>query len=168
MFVSMTTLTQKFDRHVDESWGGYGERAFLLLKPGTNPKTLEAKFPAFLEKRNGTEMKKMQMFPTLFLEPLRDVYLRSTRYESNKGNIQNVYIFSIVAIFILLSACLNFVNLTTARSAERAKEVGIRKVIGAGRYQLARQFIGESEAFALLFGGAFDLITSFNHWLEKS
>ena len=82
--------------------------------------------------------------PTLFLEPLRDVYLRSTRNGSKTGNINNVYIFSIVAIFILLIACINFINLTTARSVERAKEVGIRKVVGALKTQLSKQFIGES------------------------
>ena len=72
------------------------------------------------------------------------MYLYSTRDDSKTGNINNVYIFSIIAIFILLIACINFINLTTARSAERAKEVGIRKVAGAGRFQLAKQFIGES------------------------
>ena len=173
MIVSMTTLTQKFNQHIDDAWGGYGESAFLLLKPGTNAKTLEAKFPAFLEKRNGTEMKKLQMFPTIFLEPLRDVYLRSTRYGTKSGNIYNVYVFSIVAIFILLIACFNFVNLTTARSAERAKEVGIRKVVGAGKFQLARQFIGESVmlcliALVLAIGLTILLLPSFNHLAGKT
>ena len=150
MLVSMTTLTQKFNPDLDNQWGNYGSYSFLLLKPGTNAKNLEAKFPAFLEKRNGDEMKKMQMYPTLLLEPLRDVYLRSTRDSSKTGNITNVYIFSIVAVFILLIACFNFVNLTTARSAERAKEVGIRKVVGAAQSQLARQFIGESIILCLI------------------
>jgi putative ABC transport system permease protein len=65
------------------------------------------------------------------------------------GNRNNVYIFSIIAIFILLIACINFINITTARSAERAKEVGIRKVVGAVRSQLAGQFIGESVVICL-------------------
>ena len=90
------------------------------------------------------------MYPTLFLEPLRDVYLRSTRDGSKTGNINNVYIFSIIAVFILLIACINFINLTTARSAERAKEVGIRKVVGAEKSQLTRQFIGESLMLSLI------------------
>ena len=150
MLVSMSTLTQKLDSGLDDQWGNYGSQAYLLLKPGTNPKALAAKFPAFLERRNGTEMKQLQMYPTLFLEPLRDVYLRSTRNQSKTGNINNVYIFSIVAVFILLIACINFINLTTARSAERAKEVGIRKVVGASRTQLARQFMGESVLICLI------------------
>lgn len=150
MLVSMTTVTEKFNKGLDDQWGNYGASAFLLLKPGVDAKRLEAKFPAFLERRNGGEMKQMQMFPTLFLEPLRGVYLYSTRDGNKSGNITNVYIFSIVAIFILLIACFNFVNLTTARSAERAKEVGIRKVVGAGKLQLARQFIGESVLICII------------------
>jgi len=150
MLVSMTTLTEQFNKDLDNQWGNYSDKAFILLKPGTNAKALQAKLPAFLERRDGDEMKKQQMFPTLFLEPLRDVYLRSTRDESKTGNISNVYIFSLVAIFILLIACFNFVNLTTARSAERAKEVGMRKVVGATKIQLARQFIGESIILCLI------------------
>ena len=141
--------------------GKLWSKAFLLLKNKTNATALQAKFPAFLEKRNGTEMKKSQMYPTLFLEPLRDVYLRSTRDGHKTGNITNVYIFSIVAIFILLIACINFINLTTARSAERAKEVGIRKVVGALKTQLSKQFIGESIMLCLI---AF-ILTIFFSWL---
>jgi putative ABC transport system permease protein len=161
MLLSMSTITQKFNQGLDSQWGSYGAMAYLLLKPGTNAKALEKKFPAFLEKRNGTEMKKSQMYPTLFLEPLKDVYLRSTRNGHKTGNITNVYIFSIVAIFILLIACINFINLTTARSAERAREVGIRKVVGAARAQLTKQFIGESIMLCLI---AFFLTIAFS-WL---
>jgi len=106
-------------------------------------------------------MKSGQMYPTLFLEPLKDVYLHSTRDGQKKGNITNVYIFSIVAIFILLIACINFINLTTARSAERAKEVGIRKVVGAAKTQLTKQFMGESAIICLI---AFILTILFS-WL---
>ncbi|MCW3116351.1 MAG: transporter permease [Chitinophagaceae bacterium] len=150
MLISMTTITQKFNQNLDSQWGNYGAKAYLLLKSGTNASALQKKFPAFLERRNGDEMKKQQMYPTLFLEPLKEVYLHSTRDGNKTGNINNVYIFSIVAAFILVIACINFVNLTTARSAERAKEVGIRKVVGAGRTQLARQFIGESVLLCII------------------
>ena len=144
MLVSMATVSQQFNKGVDDQWSNYGNRTYVLLKPGANTKALEAKFPAFLVQRNGDEMKQLQMYPTLLLESLRRVYLYSTRDGNKTGNISNVYIFTIVAIFILVIACFNFINLTTARAAERAKEVGIRKVVGAGRPQLARQFIGES------------------------
>jgi putative ABC transport system permease protein len=150
MILSMNTLSQRLQRGMDDQWSNYGASSYLLLKPGVNAKALQAKFPAFLEKLNGGEMQKIQMFPTLTLEPLRWVYLHSTRDDSKSGNIVNVYIFSIVGLFILLIACINFINLTTARSAERAKEVGVRKVVGAGRAQLARQFIGESVILCLI------------------
>lgn len=150
MLVSMSTLTQKFNSGLDDQWGNYGASAYLLLKPGVDAKSLEKKFPAFLERRNGKEMKEHQMYATLFLEPLKDVYLHSTRDGRKTGNINNVYIFSIIGIFILVIACINFVNLSTARSIERAKEVGIRKVVGAGKMQLSRQFMGESIIVCLI------------------
>ncbi|MEO5592625.1 MAG: FtsX-like permease family protein [Chitinophagaceae bacterium] len=150
MLVSMSTLTQKFNSNLDSQWANYGNRTYLLLKPQTNAMALQAKLPAFLEKRNGTQMKQLQMFPKLLFQPLRDVYLHSTRDGSKTGNSNNVYIFSIIAIFILVIACINFINLTTARSAERAKEVGIRKVVGAGKMQLAKQFIGESVLICII------------------
>jgi putative ABC transport system permease protein len=174
MLVSMSTLTKKFNPRLDEQWGNYGASAYVLLKPGTNAAALQKKFPAFLEKRNGSEMKKSQMFATLFLEPLPDVYLRSDRGNlSESGSVTNVYIFSVVAIFILIIACINFVNLTTARSTERAKEVGIRKVVGALKTQLARQFIGESlllclVAFILTIGLSALLLPLFNQLAGKT
>ncbi|MEP7106778.1 MAG: ABC transporter permease [Ferruginibacter sp.] len=169
---SMSTITQKFNQQLDSQWGNYGAQAYLLLKSASNPKSLEKKFPAFLEARNGPEMKRNQMYATLFLEPLKDVYLRSTRNGSKTGNMNNVYIFSIIAAFILFIACINFINLTTARSAERAKEVGIRKVVGAAKTQLTLQFIGESVilclvAFVLTIGLAALLIPSFNQLAGK-
>jgi putative ABC transport system permease protein len=144
VIVSMRTLTQKFNAGLDDQWGNYGSSTYILLKPNTDAAALTKKFPAFLEKHNGSEMKEIQMYPTLLLEPLREVYLYSTRLGSKGGNISNVYVFSVIAIFILVIACINFINLTTARSVERAKEVGIRKVVGALKFQLARQFIVES------------------------
>ncbi|HMH35048.1 MAG TPA: ABC transporter permease, partial [Puia sp.] len=115
LFLSMSTLMQKLEPHLEEQWGNFGATTYLLLKPGISPKTLEKKFPAFLEKRDGTGMKQSQMYYDLFLEPLRNVHLYSTRDGSKTGNINNVYIFSIVAVFILVIACINFINLTTAR-----------------------------------------------------
>jgi putative ABC transport system permease protein len=173
MLVSMTTITRKLNPGLDDQWGNYGNSTYILLKPGTRAATLQAQLPAFLERRNGTEMKKWNMYPTLFLEPLKEVYLRSTRNGSNTGNINNVYIFSWVAIFILLIACFNFINLTTARSAERAKEVGIRKVVGAFTGQLTGQFIGESVllcliSFMLTLSATALLLPSFNHLAGKT
>lgn len=172
MLVSMTTFDKADSNGLDNQWGNYGAQEYVLLRPGVNARALEAKLPAFLEKMNGTRMHQQQMVPTLHLERLRDVYLRSTRDSSKTGNIGNVYIFSIVGVFILLIAGINFVNLTTARSTERAKEVGIRKVAGAGRAQLARQFLGESVilcliAYLLAIGFTVLLLPPFNNLAGK-
>jgi len=128
----------------DSEWTNHNYYTYLLLKPQADAKALEKKFPAFMETHRGALSRQLQMFESLSLEPLREVYLHSKRDGFVTGNINNVYMFSVVAVFILLLACINFINLTTARSAERAKEVGIRKVVGALRFQLAKQFIGES------------------------
>ncbi|HEV9038400.1 MAG TPA: ABC transporter permease [Puia sp.] len=152
MLVSISTVTRNNGggRSIDDQWGNYGPQAYVLLKPGTSAAQLQKKFPAWLEKMNGKEMHESHMIPTLLLEKLRGIYLYSDRDDSKTGHITNVYIFSIIGAFILIIACINFINLTTARSAERAKEVGIRKVIGALRPQLARQFIGESVILCLI------------------
>ncbi|MFD0793927.1 ABC transporter permease [Mucilaginibacter litoreus] len=150
VLLSMTSLTQKFRPDIDTQWGNYGANTYLLLKPGVNAKSLQTKFPAFVEKHNGVDARRNKMFATLLLEPLKDVYLHSTRGGQETGSMSNVYIFSIVAVFILLIACINFINLTTARSVERAKEVGIRKVVGAAKGELAGQFIGESVVLCII------------------
>jgi len=150
MIVSMSSQQKIYKQSQDSLWGGFNVVSFLLLKPGSNAKALEAKFPAFIELHDGKEMKEINNKFMFFLEPLKDIYLYSKRDDSKTGHITNVYIFSIVAVFLLLIACINFINLTTARSVERAKEVGIRKVSGAGKLQLARQFIGESLVICLL------------------
>lgn len=148
--VSMSTFTQNLNKGIDDEWGNFGAISFLLLKPGTNASALESKFPQLLTDWIGKDMDEAKMHYTLFLEPLRDVYLYSTRNGGESGNIKNVYIFSLIAIFILLIACFNFINLTTARASERAKEVGVRKVAGATKAQLARQFLGESVLLCLI------------------
>lgn len=147
---SLSTFTESLNPELKTQWGNYGPAAYILLNSNTNPKELESKFPEFMERNNGENMESSQMFVTLLLEPFKDVYLHSTRGGNGNGSITNVYVFSIVALFILLIACINFINLTTARSVERAKEVGIRKVIGAGKRQLGLQFIGESVIISLL------------------
>jgi putative ABC transport system permease protein len=173
MIISMSTITGQGGNTLDNQWSNYGPYAFVLLKPGVNAKSLEAKLPAFLRKMAGSEMESSKMVPTLTLERFRDVYLRSTRDGSKTGNITNVYIFSIIGAFILLIAGINFVNLTTARSTERAKEVGIRKVAGAASGQLARQFIGESVilcliAYLLAIGCTLLLLPPFNNLAGKT
>ncbi|HVV02739.1 MAG TPA: ABC transporter permease [Puia sp.] len=145
MLVSMSSWKPVYGYPMQDSeWTNHNYFTYVLLQPHTDVKAFEKKLPGFMQRHHGAEADRLQMWETLSLEPLRDVYLKSTREGFVQGNIHNVYIFSIVAAFILLIACINFINLTTARSATRAKEVGVRKVVGAARTQLAGQFIGES------------------------
>jgi len=110
----------------------------------------------------------------LFLQPLADIHLKSNNgleIEQN-GNIRHVYIFSIVAVFILIIACINYINLTTARSIRRAKEVGMRKALGANKSQLIGQFLGESFfltflAIVLAYGLTYLLLPYFNSFSGK-
>lgn len=159
MFLSMTTMTQRFNRGIDDEWGNFGATTYLLLKPGADSKGLEKKMPAFMERHAGKFMRESKMSYKLFLEPLLEVHLHSERDVPEKGSMNNVYIFSVVAAFILLIACINFINLTTARSAERAKEVGIRKAVGAARSLLARQFVSESVLLCLIAFGCSILLS---------
>ncbi len=153
MIVSMSSqeqLSHQSSDSLDSHWTRLNLTTYLLLKPEVNPKTIQTKFPEFINKYTSGQLRNTQTSYSLFLEPLRNVYLHSTRDGNTAGNINNVYIFSIVAIFILFIACINFVNLTTARAAERAKEVGVRKISGAGKFQLVWQFIGESLMLCLI------------------
>lgn len=155
----------------------YPFSTYLLLKPQADYKVLEAKFPAFLQKYIDfiDEMEKNGDYIKLNLTPLYDIHLRSNR--SNElganGNIEYVYIFSGVAVFILVLACINFMNLSTAHSSTRAKEVGVRKVLGSSRKYLIIQFISESiviSFFATLIAIllAWGLLPLFNQLSGKS
>lgn len=161
------------DSNRDKNWGGFGDFSYFLLRPNTNAQALQQKFPAFLERHIGKMMKDGNQTYTYILEPLKDVYLKSTRGGTVSGSMTNVIVFSIIGIFILLIAGINFINLTTARSTERAREVGIRKVIGAERRQLTGQFLGESVilcliAFVLSVGLCAALLPSFNFLAGKT
>jgi putative ABC transport system permease protein len=123
--------------------GGY-----VKLKNSTTSKTVEEKFPALVEKYAGTDLKDAGLKKELFLQPLDDIRLYSdftdTFGDTGSGGITYIYILGSIGIFILLLACINFMNLTTAKASQRAGEVGIRKSMGANRGVLMRQFIGES------------------------
>ena len=125
---------------------------YLLLREGATPEDLELKFPGFLDKHLGDQLDGTGIVARPFLQPLTDIHLLSNM-EAEFGpnsDIRYVYIFSSLAVFVLLIACVNFMNLSTARSARRAQEVGIRKVLGAQRYQLIKQFTGESIFLAVI------------------
>jgi putative ABC transport system permease protein len=150
MVLSLSTVTQKLATYTDESWGSFGYYTFVLLPEQHDDKALESKLQAFIDQHTVREAREVNMHYSLFLEPLIDIYLHSDRLAPTYGNIYNIYIFSITAVFILVLACVNFMNLTIARSVERSLEVGVRKVIGASRMQLTLQFLGESLIFSLI------------------
>ena len=122
-----------------------------MLRKDAESKAFEGKIVRFLDKYNKEQTP--NDYIRLGIERYGDVYLHSNFDKNGNisgGRIQYVRLFSIVAVFILLIACINFMNLTTARSVKRAKEIGIRKVVGAVRYALIRQFLGEALVTVML------------------
>jgi len=125
---------------------------YIKLKPGVNEQAFEQKLNAFFDKHAGADMKKAGFSKILFMQPIQDIYLHSAigNEIGANGNITYLYILGSIAAFILLIACINFMNLSTARSQKRAKEVGVRKVMGAQKKLLIQQFLGESFLMCLL------------------
>jgi putative ABC transport system permease protein len=141
-----------------QNFTGFSSHLYIELKPGTSPKDLQAKFPKMVETYAAPQIE--QNLKTSFAEytakgngynysliPLRDIHLYPTEYQGELkpgGDINDVYILMSIAILIIVIACINFMNLATARSTERAKEVGIRKTMGSLRGNLIGQFLAES------------------------
>ncbi len=174
-FLSLTTF------HItNPTWSNLGYFTYLQLNKNADPVKLEAKFPDLVRKYEVPEamhdmgtsyaeaLKDVNNF-IFSLQPLTDIHLYShTKYELEpNGDIQYVYIFSALALFILLLACVNFTNLATARAVKRAREVGIRKVMGSLKKQMIVQFLSESVLLTFLsmliaFGLLFLLLPYFN------
>ncbi len=122
---------------------------YIQLKPGADPDQLEKRFPAFMDKYMGKYYAESGHKMGLIAKPLSKIYFATDAFDNVKhGNKSMVYIFMSIAILILVIACINFVNLATARATDRSKEVGLRKVLGAVKKQLIGQFILESVLFA--------------------
>lgn len=154
-------------------WDNSGPGAFALLKANADPEKVNAKLKDFIA--NYTSDYDENDHLELGLQPYEEMYLHSN-FENGEiagGRIEYVRIFGIVAVFILLIACINFMNLSTAQSLKRAKEIGVRKVIGAKRGSLIGQFLGESLLFSGLAVIVSLLVVSvllpiFNQFTEKS
>lgn len=146
--VSYETINAQTKDQSATSWGWYDFYCFVLLKPGTDVKVLQAKWDQFVFNTRNEEWKKYNQKQEFILRPLTDIHLYSKLlYETSPEELRDgdsVYAVSVIAIFILIIAWVNYVNLATARSFKRANEVGVRKVVGAFRGQLISQFITES------------------------
>lgn len=156
------------------SWGWSDFYTYVLLKPGADVNALESKLPAFAERYMGADMKERAYENHFYLQPLKDIHLKSKYdYEMpGNGNFTYLKYLGIAALFILFIAWINYVNLSTAHSIDRSKEVGIRKVVGAGKFQLIKQFLTESffvNMIAILIGITIFRLTlsSFSSLVEK-
>ncbi|PRX55372.1 ABC transporter permease [Flagellimonas meridianipacifica] len=125
---------------------------YIKLEQGTDPSAFEGKLPAFLERNAGNDFREAGLAKSLFLQPVKDIYLKSSigHEISSNGSMRYIYIFSSIAAFILLIACVNFMNLSTAKSEKRANEIGVRKAAGASKNSLIFQFLAESMFMCLL------------------
>lgn len=143
--VSMSTF-RNWRAEVFDWWGYVDFYTYFLLKENSSISSITAQIPEFLERH------KTDKGYTIAFEKLGDAYLHSAaqRQPGPTGSVTNIYIFALIAAFILVIACINFMNLSTARSMERAKEVGVRKVLGALHSGLIRQFLAESVIISLV------------------
>ena len=142
-FIAFTILNELVEGYdALEEWNIQNNETFVLLQKNSSASDVNPKIAHFTDKH----LEKQKL--VLYLQPLGRIHLFSSDIRGpitvTKGDITYVYVFSLIAVFILITACINFMNLTTARSTMRAKEVGLRKVIGAYRFKIIQQFFGES------------------------
>jgi ABC-type antimicrobial peptide transport system permease subunit len=158
------------DGYPMDNWGNNAIYTYVQLSPGASLINVNSKIQDVIKKNNEGST------TDIYLQPLKRIYLYSagkfTADFSGLGNIEYVRIFSLVALIVLLIACINFMNLSTARSEKRAREVGLRKVVGAGRRQLITQFYAESILFSVIalllaVGIAYLFLPSFNNLAAK-
>lgn len=151
MLVSISTLLKVWNPSMENNWKGLRANTYLLLRSGSDPNNLNTKINRLLKSK--IDQKEVEYIT--FLEPLRSVYLHGKPRGSRSGsavtgNITNLYICSLVAALVLFIACLNFINLSTAFSMQRAKEIGVRKLLGASRFALTFQFLTDAVFLSVL------------------
>lgn len=125
---------------------------YLKLSKNADVSKLEQKLPDFLQTRGAKDLEQAGMEKTIALQPIADIHLYSKGISNQLGSVSNIeylYVLLFLALFIQLVACINFVNLSTARAGKRAREIGVRKVVGAGKGSLIRQFMSESVLLSL-------------------
>jgi len=147
MLISFATLSSLLDPAQIDNWNQFAYATYIQLRPGASAAGLAARLPEFARRRIDARYR-----VDLRLQPLTDIHLHgamSGELEPN-GDIRYVYLLGAIALIVLIVACLNYMNLATALSAGSAREVGLRKVVGAGRASIARRFLGESIVMAVL------------------
>ncbi len=152
--IPVAALGTEYDNRNSRNWGGNWLNTYLLLEEGSNIAALEAQFPEFLTEHMGPNGNN---FYELYLQPLSAIHLDSANvthdYQNiNKSSRSYIYIFLVLAFFVLIIAAINFMNLTTASLLSRIKEVGVRKSVGASQGQIAGQILGVSILFATVAG----------------
>jgi putative ABC transport system permease protein len=152
-FVAMNSNGDGAYLYRTQRWAGDNMAAcYVRLRPGADPSILEKKLPAFLEKYGGDQLKEMGMHKRLMLQPVTAIHTTAGIDMEVDRTMSTAFLNILLSIAILIQviACINFMNLSTARAAKRAKEVGVRKVLGAEKGQLIKQFLGESFLMALM------------------
>jgi len=146
MLISMSTFLRNNNQNGPASWGNFYVYTYLLLKPGVATNSFNKKLDEVYRKFVEPIFRQFNVTMRYEIQNIRSIHLHSNlQYEPEElGSMSYIWIFSAVAFFMLLIACINYMNLTTARSARRAKEIGIRKVTGSTRRQLVSQFLSES------------------------
>lgn len=144
--VSFEKIYEMFSPEVRNSWFDNAFFTYLLLKNPNDYLKVEEKLPAFAEKYLGEKMNEYKMYYDFKLQSILDIHLKSDlRYEIDiNGNIDNIIIFGIVGVLVLLLACINYINMATAVASKRSREVGVKKILGAFRKDLIKQFVIES------------------------
>ena len=139
------------DFNVQQALWGIQTYTYLLMPEDYDVRDFRAISDSFYAKHQAEMGARLNSTMSYYLEPLADIHLNSdTQFDRPTGNKLYIFTFAAIALFVLLVACINYMNLATARSAKRAKEIGMRKVLGATRRQLVGQFIGESVVFSLI------------------
>jgi putative ABC transport system permease protein len=152
MLISMSSLLKGPNQDQQFNWGNFNNYTYVLMKPGTSAIAFNKKLAPMYDKYMAPIFAQFNVKMHYDVQPITTIHLHSTLDQEPEelGSMSYIWIFSAVAFFMLLIACINYMNLTTARSARRAKEIGIRKVTGSSKRQLVLQFLSESLLTALI------------------